>query len=418
MYALRLRRLAPLALLATLLAAPAAAGAAPARWEAPKLLGRAILPATAYQPGPVSGTALGTAPINGVTPPFPGQPVPGFSAVLDVGDGTFWAMPDNGFGAQGNSADFLLRIYRVRPDFPVGGIEILETISLRDPDHRIRAPFQLTRTDRLLTGADFDIESVRRTRNGDFWFGEEFGPFLLHTDSTGKVLEAPFQPPAGVQAPQNPYRTGPETLQSSRGFEGMALGANGRTLYPIVEGPLIADRDGGAPYRRLIFEFNTRRGEYTGRTWHYRTDTPAPGVAPYVIGDFTALDEHRFIAIERDDFQGTDPQLAQKKLYLVDLRRTDAEGYLRKTLVADLLHIEDRLGISTPARSGEFRVGRSFAFPLQSVESVEVLGGNRLLVANDNNFPFSNGRWTARDRPDDTEMIVIRVPGLRDLRVR
>ncbi len=417
MHARRLRRLAPLALLATLLAAPAAT-AAQARWETPKLLGRAILPATAYQPGPVSGTALGTAPINGVTPPFPGQPVPGFSAVLDLGDGTFWAMPDNGFGAQGNSADFLLRMYRVRPDFPVGGIEILETISLRDPDHRIGAPFRLTRPDRLLTGADFDIESVRRTRNGDFWFGEEFGPFLLHTDATGKVLEAPIQPPAGVQAPQNPYRTGPETLQSSRGFEGMALGANGRTLYPIVEGPLLADRDGAAPFRRLIFEFDTRHREYTGHTWQYRTDTLAPGVAPYVIGDFTALDRHRFIAIERDDFQGTDPQLAQKKLYLVDLRRTDAEGYLRKTLVADLLHIEDRLGISTPARPGEFRVGRNFAFPLQSVESVEVLGGNRLLVANDNNFPFSNGRWTARDRPDDTEMIVIRVPGLRHMRVR
>ncbi len=24
-------------------------------------------------------------------------------------------MPDNGFGAKGNSADFLLRLYRVRP---------------------------------------------------------------------------------------------------------------------------------------------------------------------------------------------------------------------------------------------------------------------------------------------------------------
>jgi hypothetical protein len=35
-----------------------------------------------------------------------------------------------------------------------------------------------------------------------------------------------------------------------------------------------------------------------------------------------------------------------------------------------------------------------------------VLGGERLLIANDNNYPGSDGRWTARDRPDDTELIV------------
>ena len=53
------------------------------------------------------------------------------------------------------------------------------------------------------------------------------------------------------------------------------------------------------------------------------------------------------------------------------------------------------------------------SFPLQSVESLEVLGGERLLIANDNNYPFSDGRWTARNRPDDTEMIIVRAPALR-----
>jgi len=46
------------------------------------LTGRAILPATAWQPGPVSGTLLPPATVNGITPPFPGQPIPGFSAVI------------------------------------------------------------------------------------------------------------------------------------------------------------------------------------------------------------------------------------------------------------------------------------------------------------------------------------------------
>jgi len=28
-------------------------------------------------------------------------------------------------------------------------------------------------------------------------------------------------------------------------------------------------------------------------------------------------------------------------------------------------------------------------------------------------YPFSDGRWTVRDRPDDTELIVVRAPELR-----
>ena len=57
-------------------------------------------------------------------------------------------------------------------------------------------------------------------------------------------------------------------------------------------------------------------------------------------------------------------------------------------------------------------MGDPFLFPLQSVESLEVLGGERLLIASDNNYPFSDGRWIARDRPDD-ELIVVHTPALR-----
>jgi len=42
--------------------------------DTPVLLARAILPSDAYQPGPISGTLI--TPDNGVTLPFPGQPVP------------------------------------------------------------------------------------------------------------------------------------------------------------------------------------------------------------------------------------------------------------------------------------------------------------------------------------------------------
>jgi len=374
----------------------------------PMLLARAILPSNAYQPGPPSGSLL-TGDLNGVTIPFPGQPIPGFSAVLDAGGGTFWAMPDNGYGAKTNSSDFLLRLYRIRPDFETaaggsGTVAVLSFIQLRDRDNRI--PFPLTRPDRVLTGADFDLESVRVAKDGTLWFGEEFGPFLLHTDATGTVLEAPVPLP-GVQSPQNPFLPDADawTIRASRGFEGMAMSIAGTTLYPMLEGALRNDPD---PRRRILYEFDIRSGAYTGQTWNYRVDAGFPDA---VIGDLTALDQHRFILIERDDFQGAEAQ--QKKIYLIDIRRTDANGFLEKRLVLDLLTIPDPDGISLPARPGEFGVGTIFAFPLQSVESLEVLGGDRLLIANDNNYPFSDGRWVARNQPDDTELIIVRAPVLR-----
>lgn len=162
------------------------------------LKGFAVLPADTFAAGPAAGNGISG---NGRTGPFPGQPVQGFSAVQFADQNSFWFMPDNGFGAKNNSADFLLRIYRVDPNFRGteagdGSVQILNVIQFSDPDKKI--PFEITNentADRLLTGADFDIESFVLGADGSIWVGEEFGPFVLRFDSTGKLLEAPIPTP-------------------------------------------------------------------------------------------------------------------------------------------------------------------------------------------------------------------------------
>jgi glycerophosphoryl diester phosphodiesterase len=125
-------------------------------------------------------------------------------------------MSDNGYGNLENSADFLLRVHHIRPDFKTqsggsGTIQVLGNITLSDPDKRV--PWAITNfftQERILTGADFDIESMQKASDGTLWFGDEFGPFLLHTDATGKLLEAPIalpdfsNPGKQVRSPQNP----------------------------------------------------------------------------------------------------------------------------------------------------------------------------------------------------------------------
>jgi len=220
-----------------------------------QLVGRAVLPAATFVPGFTSGRQLGTAPVNGQPVPFINkQPVQGFSAVLDDGHGKFLAMPDNGFGSLENSADFYLRVYRIRPHFETaqggsGKIDILSFIALRDPDKKI--PFTLTEqftTDRHLTGADFDIESIQRAPDGTLWFGDEFGPFLLHTDATGKVLEAPIplpdfdNPGKQIRAPQNPLSEEASAVRAMNALRHHAR-IHGSTKTPVFSPwyPLLND---------------------------------------------------------------------------------------------------------------------------------------------------------------------------------
>jgi glycerophosphoryl diester phosphodiesterase len=363
------------------------------------LTGRATLSADYLAPGPPSGALA--APANGRTGPFAGQVIPGFSGMVPNGDGTFLAMPDNGFGAKGNSADFLLRLYDISVDWEsagggTGAISVDGFISLADPDHQLDFPIVNDATpERLLTGADFDIESVQRAADGTLWIGEEFGPFLLHFDADGALLAPPVQFPDG-KSPGNPYLQPGETarVRSSRGFEAMAASADGRTLYPIVEGSFTDDPQ---PRRRYIYEFDTATASYTGRTWQYETDRDVN-----VIGD-AFMSRHEIVLIERDDFQGA--AAVTKRLYEIDLRHTDRDGYVEKELVADLLRIANPDGIGTNTAPGAYGVGDPFAFAGQSVEVVIPVGHGQLLVGLDNNYPGGSSRYAGT--PDDTELITI-----------
>jgi hypothetical protein len=106
--------------------------------------------------------------------------------------------------------------------------------------------------------------------DGTYWFGDEFGPFLLHTDAEGRLLDAPVPTP-GVASPQNPTLPAGQApnLAQSKGFEGMALSPNGRTLYPMPEGPVAEDVAAGLAADLRIFEVALgRRGPaYTGAMW-------------------------------------------------------------------------------------------------------------------------------------------------------
>ena len=367
-------------LLVGLGAAPASA--APA---GPVLTSFASLPALTFVPGSEpSGAALGTAPVNGIAAPWADQPVQGFSGVLPNRDGSYHVLSDNGFGNKANSGDFLLRIHQIVPVPSTGAVDVIGGLNLTDPYAKV--PFPLTRPDRVLTGSDFDVESIVRAADGSYFIGDEFGPWLLHFDRAGRLLTAPVPLP-DVRAPENP--AGSPNLGGSKGFEGMAYSPDKRFLYPLLEGTVTGDTAGDL----RMYEYDIARAAYTGKRWTYRLDSAANA-----IGDAIGVDANRFLIIERDSNQGD--AAALKRIYLADRRDRNSDGVMDKTLVVDLLNI------ANPRRLGGF--GKVFRFPFVTIEDVALLDGRTLAVLNDNNFPGSAGRTPGV--ADNNEFITVRLP--------
>ena len=407
--------------------------AASAARPGPTLEGRAVLPAATYAPGPPSGSFFAGQTINGISFPTPSQPVQGFSAVVSGRQpGEYLAMPDNGFGNKANSFDFLLRAYFIRPDFKTakGGtgafnVDADHPIQFRDPNGLIGFP--IVRPDRLLTGADLDPESLQRGKDGDLWMGEEFGPWILHFDDTGVLLEPPFRVPASLvgstsvtgflESVSSPFisSTADATIAGSRGFESMSATPDGKYLYPMLEGATLQDANKD---RRYLLEFSIRDRAFTGRVWQYRTQPTVTGTQQCCfMADMWALDQHRMVVIERDNGRGApvppSPATFSRGVYVIDLREVGSDGFLQKTRIIDLRAIPDPNLVSLPPiHAGDVQLGNPFGVACESIEAIHVIDAERLLLGCDNNFP-NTGRNPVL--ADDDELIVVRVPGLKSL---
>ena len=380
-------------------------------------------------PGSVMGKSYERE--TGVKLPFEGQPRQGHSGIKVMPDGTYWIISDNGFGSKANSPDSMLYLNRYRVDWTSGKWEPLETIFLHDPDRRV--PFRITHegTDRrYLTGSDFDIEGFQIVGDA-IWIGDEFGPYVLKTDLSGKVLAVfdtmadgkPVRSPEHwqVQSPAVPGTSYTNVnLRRSKGFEGFAGSKDGRFVYGLLEGPLWDaekkdwERVDGKEAARIL-EFDVGAGKWTGRFWIYPFEANG-----YAIGDFNMIDATTALVIERDNGEGTAdkacaqgvrgtdcfPDLAKfKRVYKIEMSDALAGKPVRKIGYIDLMKIKDPNGKARkPLNDGVL------TFPFFTIENVDVVDARHIIVGNDNNLPFSSSRDP--NKADDNELVVLEVEAL------
>ena len=286
-----------------------------------ELAGFASLPADTFAEGPQSGANDGEGnPIeaNGRTGPFDGQPVQGFSGVQFAPDntGAFWFLSDNGFGAQDNSTDYLLRIYQVDPNFTGiedgdSSVEIEDFIQLSDPDNLI--DFDIINEDseeRLLTGGDFDVESFVIDDNGDIWVGEEFGPYVLHFNSDGELLEAPIPTP-NITAEFDTLDSEAPIVIGHRGASGLlpehTLEAYATAIAQgadFIEPDLVTTKDGVLIARHEpILDDTTNIAEVFGADRMSTKILDGEEVTAYFAEDFTLAEIKQLRAVQSRDFR-------------------------------------------------------------------------------------------------------------------
>lgn len=377
---------------------------------------------------------LGTVPgkdgvrLTGLSLPFDGQPVQGFSGIKAVGDGTFWSLSDNGFGNKLNSTDAALMLHHISFDWDKGTMNRIKTLFLTDPDRKAPFPIVLEGSDtRFLTGADFDVESIQPVADG-FWVGEEFGPYLLKFDLDGRLTDVFATTVEGepVLSPDHPTLTLPGNptaknpafnLKRSGGYEGLAMSKDGARLYGLLEGPrYLADGsvekiDGKTALR--VIEFDAARKEWTGRSWLYPLAEGSEA-----IGDFNIISETEALVIERDNGAGTadkacadvnDPKpdcfarpSKVKRIYKIEMTDDNVGKAVRKIGYVDLMKIAD------PENKKRQGGGEGFYdMPFVTIENVDLVDDSHIIVGNDNNLPFSAGR--ALDKADDNEFVLLEV---------
>jgi hypothetical protein len=305
---------------------------------------------------------------------------------------------------------------RILEALPIVGQSGKPVTGLPNLQGRDETPYNYSAQELLNFNPDgLDTEGLVRTTAGDFWIAEEYGPSLVHVDRTGKVLKRYI--PEGLKLEDTDYPVAnalPAIYRKrkiNRGFEGLALSNDEKTLYVVLQSPLLnPDRKTGNVSRNtrvLMFDIASKKvtAEYVYRFDVSSEFDPNPRNSPdeMKLSGVAFLNPTTLLMLERTDFVA--------KLYSVDLRK--ATNILNTqwddTKTAPALEVLD-----DPARAEVRVLPKSLVLDLSSlygmpekIEGIAWLDRHTIAVANDNDFDSEDGKGDDIGKKKKTQILII-----------
>ena len=292
-----------------------------------------------------------------------------------------------------------IKILEAIPIVGQSGKPVTGLPNLKDVDE---APYNYSAQELLpLNPNGLDTEGLVRTTAGDFWIGEEYSPSILHVDRTGKVIKRYI--PEGLNLDGTDYPVA-KVLPAiygkrkiNRGFEGIALSGDEKTLYLVLQSPLLnPDRKTGEVSRNsrvLAFDIPSEKvtAEYVYRFDVSKEFDPNPKNTPDEMkrSGVIAMNPTTLLVLERTDLVA--------KLYSVDL--SQATNILGSKW-NDAKTAPTLEALADPATAGVRFLPKTLVLDLSSIkgmpekiEGIALLDQNTLAVSNDNDFDSEESKY-------------------------
>ena len=248
-----------------------------------------------------------------------------------------------------------------------------------------------------------DTEGLVRASAGDFWIAEEYSPSLIHLDRNGRVLKRYIPEGLNLEGTDYPVAQALPAIYGkrkiNRGFEGIALSADEKMLYLVLQSPLLnPDRKTGDVSRNtrlLVFDIASERvtAEYVYRFDVSKEFDPNPKNTPdeMKLSGVVALSPTTLLVLERTDLVA--------KLYSVDI--SQATNILN-TKWDDPKTAPTLEALADPTAAEVRALAKTLVLDLSSldgmpekIEGVALLDRNTIAVANDNDFDSEESQYDA-----------------------
>ncbi|MBI3820321.1 MAG: esterase-like activity of phytase family protein [Planctomycetes bacterium] len=241
-----------------------------------------------------------------------------------------------------------------------------------------------------LDSAGLDSEGLAAMNDGTFWVSDEYGPFLMHFDARGVLLEkagpAGSAPDLDRELPRVFGRRRP-----NRGFEGLTKTPDEAFLVAMLQSapdnPDAGVRDASRTTRILMINL---------KSWEMKQYLYAFDTAKHTIGDLAAISNSKFLVIERDSKTPGDPLDPSKfkKIMLADVSKCNnslgdpaaAQGLLEDGKTLEQCPLELLRAKGFVAEKSPVLDLLEQKYPHEKPEGICIINETTIAISNDDDF--------------------------------